>query len=404
VKSPLVSGVTPSTMLERAPELTLRLNSSGDVSLVHDGTSVTEGPHTLAILDAFSTPRSFGEVVAELNAKGARDFVEMTASILRLVDAGVLRGPGGVALMAEASRGFDTASLHAQMLGDTARTQAFIDALKKCVTRDDVVVDVGTGTGVLAIAAAQAGARKVYAIEASSMGDTARELVAINGVSDRVEIVRGWSTRISLPERGTILVSETIGNEPFGEKIVEIMDDATKRLLVPGARRIPRRLRVYAVLATMPDALRARHLFTDDNLAAWNATFGIDFTPLGAAVRRRQFVLYLNPQDVHGWSHLAPPVLLADIDLSAPPMVFDERASTTVTGHGPLHAALIYFELDLADGVVFDAHPDRVHDRHSWIYVTWILPRAREVSPGDRVELRYSYAGGNARLEVTEPA
>ena len=49
------------------------------------------------------------------------------------------------------------------------------------------MLDVGTGSGILAIWAAKAGARKVYAVEATYMADHARTLCAANGVGDIVE-------------------------------------------------------------------------------------------------------------------------------------------------------------------------------------------------------------------------
>ena len=68
-----------------------------------------------------------------------------------------------------------------------------------------MVLDVGTGSGILAIWAAQAGARKVYAVEATDMAAHARELVQANGVADRVEVIQGTVEEITLPEEGKVI-------------------------------------------------------------------------------------------------------------------------------------------------------------------------------------------------------
>lgn len=73
------------------------------------------------------------------------------------------------------------------------------------------VLDVGTGSGVLAIWAGMAGARKVYAIEATSMAQHARRLVAANGLQDVVVVLEGYMEKIELPEKVDIIISEWMG-------------------------------------------------------------------------------------------------------------------------------------------------------------------------------------------------
>lgn len=68
------------------------------------------------------------------------------------------------------------------------------------------VLDVGTGSGILAIWSAQAGARKVYAVEATDMAAHARTLVAGNNVENVVEVIEGSIEDITLPEQGALLV------------------------------------------------------------------------------------------------------------------------------------------------------------------------------------------------------
>ena len=58
------------------------------------------------------------------------------------------------------------------------------------------MLDIGTGSGVLAIAAARAGARHVYAVEASDIAEVAERVFALNGMKDRITLVTGWSRKI----------------------------------------------------------------------------------------------------------------------------------------------------------------------------------------------------------------
>ena len=78
------------------------------------------------------------------------------------------------------------------MLQDTTRTGAYYNAIcdqaRAANFHGKVVMDVGTGTGILAMFAAKAGAKKVYAVEASAIASTAKELVKANGLDQVVEV------------------------------------------------------------------------------------------------------------------------------------------------------------------------------------------------------------------------
>ncbi len=79
------------------------------------------------------------------------------------------------------------------MLQDAVRTGTYHKAFisNPADFRGKVVVDVGTGSGILAFFAAKAGARKVYAIEASGVASQARKLMEANGLADKVEVIKG---------------------------------------------------------------------------------------------------------------------------------------------------------------------------------------------------------------------
>lgn len=86
---------------------------------------------------------------------------------------------------------------------DTVRTSAYQSAILANASTDfegKIVVDVGTGSGILAWFALQAGAKHVYAIEASGAVNYASRLFAANGVADRVTIIKGKVEEVELPE------------------------------------------------------------------------------------------------------------------------------------------------------------------------------------------------------------
>ena len=61
----------------------------------------------------------------------------------------------------------------------------------KHLFKNKVVLDVGCGTGILSMFAAKAGAAKVIGVDMSSIVDYAKKIVADNGLSDIVTIIRG---------------------------------------------------------------------------------------------------------------------------------------------------------------------------------------------------------------------
>jgi protein arginine N-methyltransferase 1 len=83
--------------------------------------------------------------------------------------------------------------IHEEMLKDVSRTAAYRDAmiLNRDAFKDKIVLDVGCGTGILSIFAVKAGAKHVYAIEAADIAHYAREIIAKNGLSDHITIIKG---------------------------------------------------------------------------------------------------------------------------------------------------------------------------------------------------------------------
>src|SRR5688572_17329942 len=105
--------------------------------------------------------------------------------------------------------------LHRRMIADRWRTECFARAIAEAVKKTDVVLDIGTGTGILAMFAAKAGAKRVYAIDQAEIAQTAANLVKANGFGDRVKVFRGPAGELKLEEKVDLLISEWLGHLAF---------------------------------------------------------------------------------------------------------------------------------------------------------------------------------------------
>lgn len=84
-------------------------------------------------------------------------------------------------------------AIHEEMLKDEVRTKTYEMAImqNKHLFQDKIILDVGCGTGILSMFAAQAGAKHVYAVDCSSIADQARQIVELNGFSDKITVIKG---------------------------------------------------------------------------------------------------------------------------------------------------------------------------------------------------------------------
>ncbi|XP_017793432.1 PREDICTED: histone-arginine methyltransferase CARMER isoform X1 [Habropoda laboriosa] len=128
------------------------------------------------------------------------------------------------------------------MMQDYIRTSTYQRAILGNLSdfKDKVVLDVGAGSGILSFFAVQAGAKKVYAVEASNMANHAELLVAANNLSDKIIVIAGKIEEIDLPEIVDCIVSEPMGYMLYNERMLETYLHA-KKWLVPGGRMFPSR-------------------------------------------------------------------------------------------------------------------------------------------------------------------
>src|ERR1044071_5628357 len=104
------------------------------------------------------------------------------------------------------------------MMADGVRMGAYERALRHVVKPGSVVVDIGTGTGILSLLACAFGARRVYAIEPDDAIGVAHEIASASGYADRIRFIQERSTHVCLPERADVVVSDLRGVLPLFQR------------------------------------------------------------------------------------------------------------------------------------------------------------------------------------------
>ena len=385
--------LTPQTVLRRVPNLTVRIESDNRLRVFWDGKETRCAPGALSVLDVFSQPHSLSQAFERLQtlSTGAQDWIDLTSSVLQLYRVGVLQDELEPRLIAT-SGGFDAAVLHILMLNDRDRTSRFIAAIGETVHPGDIVLDVGTGTGVLAVAAARAGAGHVYAVEASSIAGAAKTTFKANGLADRITLIEGWSTQIDLPERADVLVSEILGDEGLGESVLEITLDARKRLLTPDARFVPGRVRILGLPVTVPTEKLNQYLFTMEATENWRSWYGIQFGPLVDISRKYPPTIFCKPATASDWKVLGEPVLLTEIDLASfSGTLIATEVVAVAKESGTFNGFIFFFETELSPGNWLSNRPGTASKENSWRTCVQVLSAPFDVSAGDRYRVKYQY-------------
>ncbi len=269
-------------------------------------------------------------------------------------------------------------SYHQWMLQDEVRNDALAAMVEALVRPGDVVADLGTGTGILAVLARRAGAARVYAVDASPIVRLARQMAADNGV-DGITFIEGDIAQVELPEPVDVAFSECLGNVAFGDAMFGALGTFARRWMKADGRLGPSQVRVLG--QPMDARLNWRPA------TFWQTPWrGLDLSAFAQGDSEVVRVIRAVPAFLY-----AEPQTLLAFDPWNRAETYDVSAEWTLGKDRVVNAVCAWFDVDWAPGVTMSTSAPSPETH--WSQAMFPLPQ-REASAGDRLELRIAIAFG----------
>jgi protein arginine N-methyltransferase 1 len=267
---------------------------------------------------------------------------------------------------------------HDQMLHDKVRVESYWQGLSKHVKEGDVVIDLGTGTGVLAMFAAKQGAH-VHAVEHGPIVAAAEAVARDNGITN-ITFHRTHSSKLELPGKVDAIIHEQIGEAAYDERVIENICDLRDRFLKPGGKVLPNLLDLYVEPVQVSEGFRIPFVW-QQNL------HGIDFGAIEklAEPTHRYFYRVNHPFPDNHFLCEPEPVVKVDLETARPDSLPKQiQYEREVTTPGSFDGYCVYFEAGFDEEIRFDSSP-------ASFPTSWGRPfmrvTPREVSAGEKIRL-----------------
>ncbi len=252
---------------------------------------------------------------------------------------------------------------HEKMLADRIRVDTYRKGIERNIRPGDVVVDLGTGSGILAFYAADSGAKKVYAIDHSEFIEVARVLAAKKG-EKKIRFEQVNSRSFNPPEKVDVILHEQIGDDLFDENMIRNILDLKSRILKKGGRVIPGRFELYLEPITLKSDYAVPPFWE-------NRLCGIDYgflkeSPLIRKYQKMEYRFrYLEAESADYFLCEPEPVLTIDLNewQSEQPVAIP-RQVRNVTREGVMDGICLWFRVEFDAETSFDTSP--LNGSRSW--------------------------------------
>lgn len=275
---------------------------------------------------------------------------------------------------------------HFSMLSDSARNETYQRAIEKVVDKSSRVLDIGTGSGLLALMAARAGAAEVVACEMSTpVAEAARQVILDNDFSSVIRVIDKKSTDlecgVDLRERANVLVYEIFDAGLLAEGVIPTLRHALHNLVTQDAKVIPQGALVYGQFIEIPRLRAVNPVSTicGFDLSAFDRFRNPNECPTINLEHETHRVL-TEPFEILKFDFRDPPTYAAD---SSPHQRVLEEITIT---DGTVQAIAFWFDLSLDDEIVISTRP--ASEVTHWAQALQFFDGDRSVKQGEKIKLQ----------------
>lgn len=234
--------------------------------------------------------------------------------------------------------------IHQEMIKDRVRTETYREAIMRhqSFIAGKVVVDVGCGTGILSIFCAQAGAKRVYAVDASDIALQANEVVKANNLSDVIIVLHGRVEDVEIDEEVDVIISEWMGYMLLYESMLGSVITARDRWLKPGGLILPSSATLYIAPVTHTDRY-------SDSVDFWRNVYGIDMSAMLSLAKQCAFeepaVETITGENVLTWPHVVKYIDSYSVTINELETVTSKFKFNSMM-RAPLHGFAFWFDVE----------------------------------------------------------
>jgi len=238
---------------------------------------------------------------------------------------------------------YDDINVHKLMLQDRPRTEAYEKAIlhNSYLFKDKIVLDIGAGTGILSLFCKKAGAKKVFAVEASPFVQVLREVIEANDDEGVIEVIYGKAEDIDLPCQVDIIVSEWMGFYLLHESMLESVIKARDKHLQDDGMMFPSHSTIYCAAVEMEE-------YMNDNVNYWQDVYGFNMLPIASRVLDSKLAGGSPEVMIIKDEHLmSQPTILTEYDLRWVQLdevkSINDKKFVSITRNGKFHGVCIWF-------------------------------------------------------------